>query len=133
MITETEMYWLTRMYYLHVVVLTYSIVITVLSAAWLIVSGICHAINLDNSIGGYARGKELLPITRKSLKLSIPCFLLSWILVLGACFIPTTKEICAIKAIPVIVNNEQVQELPNKVVELANEWIDELKPSKDNE
>jgi len=47
-------------------------------------------------------------------------------------FIPTTKEMCAIKAIPMIVNNKQVQELPNKVVELANEWIDELKPSKDN-
>ena len=39
---------------------------------------------------------------------------------------------CAIKAIPVIVNNEQVQELPNKVVELANEWIDELKPNKED-
>lgn len=48
-------------------------------------------------------------------------------------FIPTTKEYCAIKVIPAIANNQQVQELPNKVIELANEWMEELKPKKDNE
>ena len=43
-------------------------------------------------------------------------------------FVPTTKEMCAIKLVPMIANDEQVQELPNKVVDLANEWLDELKP-----
>lgn len=129
MITESEMYWLTRLYSLHIIALVVSITFTVLSGIWLVVSAICHSVNIHESEKGYTQNKELLPVSRKSLRWSIPCFILSWILITGACLIPTTKEMCAIKAIPMIVNNEQVQELPNKVVELANEWIDELKPS----
>lgn len=47
--------------------------------------------------------------------------ILSLCRILGSCFTPGTKEMCAIKVIPMIVNNEQVQGLPNKVIELANE------------
>lgn len=46
-------------------------------------------------------------------------------------FVPTTKQMCAIKVIPIIANNDGVQELPDKVVDLANEWLDELKPNKE--
>ena len=35
---------------------------------------------------------------------------------------------CAIKVIPLVANDETVQELPSKVVELADEWLDELRP-----
>jgi len=125
MITETEMYWLTRLYYLQGLVLAASIIFTLLSGVWLVASAICHTNNIIHKDG------SLLPVSRKSLRLSIPCFLLSWILIVGACLVPTTKEMCAIKVIPVIVNNEQVQELPDKVLELANEWIDELKPDRE--
>jgi len=126
MITESEMYWLTRLDHLHIIAVAISVTVVILSGIWLVVSSICHAVNHAEE------NTDLLPVSRKSLRWSIPCFLLSWVLIASAGFIPTTKEMCAIKAIPVIVNNEQVQELPNKVVELANEWIDELKPSENS-
>jgi len=69
---------------------------------------------------------------KRAFRWFLPSALVSFVLILGAILIPSTKEMCAIKAIPMIVNNEQVQELPNKVVELANEWIEELKPNKED-
>jgi len=56
-----------------------------------------------------------------------PICLFSW---LAIAFLPTTKQACAIYVIPRIVNNKEVQELPEKVVDLANEWLEELKPKK---
>lgn len=47
---------------------------------------------------------------------------------ISTAFIPSTKQMCVIKILPIVVNNEHVQQLPNKVVELANDWLDELKP-----
>lgn len=45
-------------------------------------------------------------------------------------FIPSTKEMAAILILPKIINNQKVQEMPNKVLDLANEWLDELRPVK---
>jgi hypothetical protein len=45
-----------------------------------------------------------------------------------ACLIPSTKEAAAIIIIPKIVNNEKVQQIPSKLMDLANEWLDALKP-----
>lgn len=130
MVTESTIYWITRMTFVHGFVLALSIAFTTLTCIWLIVSVICHITNICNvADGGRYNSKKFLPLSRKSLKWSIPCFMLSWVVIFAAGLIPTTKEMCAIKAIPVIVNNNQVQELPNKVVKLANEWIDELKPN----
>lgn len=41
---------------------------------------------------------------------------------------PTTKEMCAIIALPAIANNEDVQGLGSEVVVLAREWVQELRP-----
>lgn len=45
-------------------------------------------------------------------------------------FIPTSKEIAAIFVVPKIVNNAKVQEIPDKLLTLATEWMDELRPDK---
>lgn len=76
--------------------------------------------------GGY---EEDVKKAKRAFRWFLPSALLSFILLFGAMLIPSTKELCAIKAIPMIVNNEQVQELPNKVVDLANEWIDAQRTS----
>lgn len=46
-----------------------------------------------------------------------------------ATFLPTTKEMAAIIVLPKIINNEKLQEIPNKVLDLGLEWLDELKPT----
>ena len=45
-------------------------------------------------------------------------------------FIPTTKEMAAIKVIPMIANNKELKGLGEDVVVLAKEWVQELKPKK---
>jgi hypothetical protein len=63
--------------------------------------------------------------------LTLSGFMLCLILGITALFIPTTKEAIAIIVIPKIVNNERVQQLPPKMLDLVDEWIEELRPGKD--
>ena len=44
--------------------------------------------------------------------------------------IPTEKDIATIIVIPKIVNNEKVQQIPSKILDLATDWLDALKPKK---
>ena len=69
-----------------------------------------------------------VPVLPKSY-LEIVFALLTFASIANA-LIPTTKEMCAIIAIPAIANSETVQGLGNDIVGLAREWIIELKPNK---
>jgi len=42
-----------------------------------------------------------------------------------AILVPTTKQMAAIYFVPKVINNKQVQKMPNKLVVLANSWMDE--------
>lgn len=41
---------------------------------------------------------------------------------------PSDKIIAAMYLVPPVVNNEQVQEIPNNVLEFVNEWLKENTP-----
>ena len=62
--------------------------------------------------------------------------LFSWVTITGivlafiGTLIPSTKQMAAILILPSVINNEQIQEMPAKLLELGNEWIEELKPKK---
>lgn len=45
--------------------------------------------------------------------------------------LPSTKQLAVIYVVPPIINNESVQKIPGKMLNLAEEWLDELKPKKD--
>ena len=45
-------------------------------------------------------------------------------------FIPSTREMCAIVVVPKIANNEKLEQFGDKAYNLAIEWMDELKPNK---
>ena len=123
MITETQMYWLTRLDYLQgffigaglagIMVFTIAISITLIAKS-------------DASSGEKKKYNKLT-------KLWIVCLLLSTLSIFISCFVPDTKEMCAIKVVPMIVNDPNVQDLPNKVVDIANDWLDELKPKKNGD
>lgn len=46
-------------------------------------------------------------------------------------FVPDTKRIAVIYFAPKILNNEHIQGVPPKVLELIEEWIEELRPDKE--
>lgn len=43
-------------------------------------------------------------------------------------FLPSTKEMCAIVIIPKIAQSESLEQVGTGVVDLAKQWLEELKP-----
>ncbi len=117
MVTESQIYWITRMDSFSTAATAVGIIFSIAALIFLIVS-VCF----------WCEEKDCKMFF---VALSIQIFCLC--IVVGACFIPNTKEMCVIKMLPRIINNEQVQELPQQIVELANEWIEELKPPKEQD
>ena len=124
-ITETEIYWLTRLDNIRIAVGS-------TLALWtFIVLGVTAVCIICGGWPNSDKEKRIAQILRRFV--IVPVWTVLLCLIVAAVLVPTTKEMCAIKAIPMIINNEQVQELPNKVLELANDWMDELKPNKESE
>jgi hypothetical protein len=71
--------------------------------------------------------KLLLSLMMRCIKISIPCFIVSCIILT---VIPTTKQAIAIWAVPKVINNEQVQALPDNALKLVNaqlqEWLKDV-------
>ena len=68
---------------------------------------------------GWKRGLKLQKLAFTVIPL---CILISVINTL----LPTTKSMVAILAIPPVINNEQVQQLPTNVLNLLNKKLEEL-------
>ena len=51
--------------------------------------------------------------------------------ILGRIFIPTTKTVAAMYIIPAVANNEKVQDCGDRLYDLAIEWMEELRPKKE--
>ena len=45
---------------------------------------------------------------------------------LGLTFLPTTKQMCAIKVIPAVVNNERIQNLSTIMIDKAIDWLKDV-------
>lgn len=116
MITGWQLYWLTRMDSLR----------NIFSMGAL---GCLVSLILIGIIGAEVNGPNKFPWKLFHRVIATGAFLFS----IG-CFIPTTKEMAAIVIIPKIVNavsaNEQIKKMPDNLLSLANEWIEELKPDK---
>lgn len=61
-------------------------------------------------------------ILKKSFIAAVLCGLI-------AIFTPSSKTVAAMVVIPPVLNNEQVQELPNNVLEFINEYLKDAKKS----
>jgi len=111
MITESTLYWITRLDgFNHLLV-----ALCLMTGAIAIVSlvALCHP---ESSLTDQSIGKRGISITLPLL----------FTFVLGLVFLPTTKEMFAIKVIPAIANNEKVQGIGDKALTFANEWLDGL-------
>lgn len=117
-ITTMQLYWIIKLD-------------SILNAAllFILISGICVTIGLIGVIWCKIDEifKDYIYIWRKILKYSLLIFIVSLCFKI---FLPTTKEIAAIIVLPKIINNEKLQEIPNKVMDLGFEWLEELKPTK---
>lgn len=117
-ITETTMYWLTRFDYLQGFMFVFG-------GIGLIASFTIATILFFTAGDHYEKKRNAFYKWAKRLSLLSIIFLCS---IIGGLFTPTTKEYAAIKLVPIIMNDESVQQLPEKAIELANDWLDELRP-----
>ena len=94
MITESELYWITRLDAFHDIIVLTVIVLVILF--------------ITNSIVGGNIISENEKLSRKLFFYGLFFFLFALILIFGKAFLPTTKEMAAIKAVPLIANSEIV-------------------------
>jgi len=113
-ITGSEIYWITRLDGINFV-FGVGLFLSSMVAVVALIAGIIAKANDD---------EDTAKIAERILCYLVPIVLFSMI---GLVFTPTTKQMCAIKVIPMVANNEKVQELPEKVVDLADEWLEELR------
>ena len=119
MITESMVYWITRLDGLK-------ISIAGLGAALTTVFGVALIFFCVKRFVDEVEEATVLVIATAVLSF------LSALLLFSSVFIPTTKEMCAIKVIPIVANDRQIQELPRGIVRLADEWMEELIPEKES-
>lgn len=115
MITSMQIYWL-------LMATNVKVLFTVAGIVLIMISFMMIPAGLEMFIGKDTKSNKLYWIT------TLIVFLVSLVIIVVATFIPTTKQLAVILVAPKVINNEQVQKLPNQVLELANEWLEELKP-----
>jgi len=115
--TEMELYWLLKLDHIRSFFET-SVFVLFLGGLILL---LVVSINLSE---GNIESKKWLFIPMSMLLMA----LLSGI---SVALIPTTKQMACIVVLPKIINDEQVREIPSKIVDLADSWIDELKPKQE--
>jgi hypothetical protein len=116
--TSWEIYWLTRLD-----------AVNQLFFVGVLVSFGVGGLFLGIAANGYWEDNETAPKWVKAGFVQFP-FVAALLLTIAA-FIPTSKEMAAILVIPKIVNNEKLTQLPDRVLDLANQWIEELGPKKE--
>ena len=117
MITESTIYWVTRLDSFKAVAAALGFA----SCAFFAILALVYALVRSDD------GEDWNNIKYFFWRL-VTCAICGLVLGISSCFIPTTKEICAIKVIPMVAQNKDMQEIPGKAAELANEWIAELRP-----
>ena len=104
-------YWLIIIGRLHELFIVLAFLSVFAIIAWEL---IMFAEYFDNN-GEYAKKKRLLPI---KFSFIIPLFIILSV------FTPKLEEIVAIYLIPKMVNNESIQEIPEKALDLLESQID---------
>lgn len=142
MLTELQLYWITRLDNIcsfvggwctavSLMLLFGSIAIIILLIAECIMKMDVISFRGADRIMEDASYVTMCSIRKRVCNVVLKCILPLFMLVYSAhIFIPTTKEYCAIKVIPAIVNNTKTQELTNELYSLGIEWLKELKPAK---
>lgn len=114
-----ELYWITRLDAISAILCVFA----ALSVTAFIMSAICYAMS-KHDFGDDDNGTVSLK------KASEITFISSVVLLLLAILVPTTKEACFIyiggHVIEYVEGNEKLQEMPDKIVELADKYLDEM-------
>lgn len=117
-------YWFTRLDTLQMI----GFLVGILSGIGLLIAGILYQMMSNGDDYDKDMAKQVKPF--RNFALILCCCTLP----LGI-FLPSSKEFAAIYLIPKIVNNEQVQQIPSKGLDLLNakldQWLDDVRKDKE--
>jgi len=116
MITESMIYWITRLDGIYGA-----------SLAFMVVSGVVIIFTSIFAVPVWADDDDdLKPVIIRLFKIFVPMLIF---FTCAAILVPTTKEAVAIYALPAISRNDDMQEIPANTAKLINEklkeWIDD--------
>ena len=116
--TAWEIYWLLKLDDIHamlgILIVAGGLTSIAMGVWWLFVHDECMG----------ESDKRAKRASTSVLKIAIPALIVSFLV---GTFLPTTKQMAAVLVVPTVVNNERVQQLPEKVLELVEKKLDELK------
>jgi hypothetical protein len=115
-ITTWQMYWITRLNDAREVL-----------GILVFLFGLASFFTLVEAAGFPNEDIGWYPEKAKYFFIAFSVFMLSLII---NCLLPSTQDMAAILVVPKIVNNQKVQEIPSKLLDLASDWMDALKPKK---
>lgn len=110
MITPMQMYWLLK---LDDIGTTFSIIVGA-SIIIVLISAFLYCIS---------KGAEDEATTKISVHMLILSLICSIIFLILNTFLPTTKQMAAIYVVPAIVNNERVQNIGNKTLDVSEDLL----------
>jgi len=117
MITESTLYWMTRLDEVKSLV---SIMSFLLCLIFGIGSIICVGAIVISKVEG--DGKDI-PIFKRLSMYVIPLFLLGIALAISNVFIPTTKQYALIKVVPAIANDQRIQQEASELYDMAKQAL----------
>ena len=132
------MYWLTRLDSVNSFFCGIGDLAVVITIIAMIVSTVCYTVRQANSRYHSEDSPDSDYLCANSvLKIFFPvgCFTacLAFLAFTVCVFIPTTKEMAAIKVVPVLAgpeSAEKIQKLSSDILDAAREWMDEVKAAK---
>ena len=135
--TESMIYWITRLDGIHSFFLGLQVISTILTAVGIAIAltTVClkASAELDESsdeVGIYDY------VCKLALKVLIPAFCIAMTCSLARTFMPTTKEMIAIKVIPQIasVNNvEKIKDVSEDMLDITTGWLKDMRKKYVNE
>lgn len=97
--------------------------------AWLVLWVVPYSSEQERTSTEIQKLKVQCKNIRRPIFKILLCTFIVWLpLRLASTLLPTTKEMAIIYVVPKIINNEIVSKIPDKLLNLSSEWIEELRP-----
>jgi hypothetical protein len=135
--TEETLYWITRMDEIKnslSYITVFFVIVIVISLISFVISYIGKCVEEKYRSKEYLKNDEdyilACKINKTATIILLLCIPLWFITFTTNTLTPTTKDYVAIKIVPAIVNNEKLKNISNDFVDVAEQWLKDLKETK---
>lgn len=129
--TESMIYWITRLDGIHGFCQGFQIIATILAVVGIITALITGGVKAASIAEGSDDDAKIAgSICKVACRVWIPMFCLATICSLARTLTPTTKEMIAIKVIPQIasVNNvEKIKDISKDMLDITADWLKDMR------